>query len=86
MTDDFAARRAQYLTEVRGLYRWPRWVGLAACIAGAALFVWPHYDPGAPRAAVEAGLGLAAAGWVIFITVIIRRTRWVRAHPFDPKS
>jgi hypothetical protein len=45
-----------------------------------------HRAGSAPFWAVVAGLVTIGAGWLLFAYVIIRRTRYVRAHPFDPQS
>jgi len=57
-----------------------------ACLVGAILLVWGRVVEGAPFWAVVAGLAIIGVGWSLFAYVIIRRTRYVRAHPFDPQS
>ena len=80
------ARRAVYADSVRGLARRERGAGFVACLVGALLLIWGRTVPGAPFWAVVAGLVTIGAGWLLFAYVIIRRTRYVRAHPFDPQS
>jgi cytochrome c-type biogenesis protein CcmH/NrfF len=41
---------------------------------------------GAPAWAVPVAFLVIGAAWALFAYVIIRRTRYVRAHPFDPQS
>jgi len=41
---------------------------------------------GAPAWAVPVAFLVIGAAWSLFAYVIIRRTRYVRAHPFDPQS
>ncbi|HWT50784.1 MAG TPA: hypothetical protein VN113_01220, partial [Caulobacter sp.] len=53
---------------------------------GAILLIWGRTAPGAPFWAVVAGLVTIGVGWLLFAYVILRRTRYVRAHPFDPQS
>lgn len=87
MTDSaLDARRAAYFDTVKSLGRRERGLGLLACLAGAMLLIWGRSTPSAPIWAVIAGLITIGAGWLLFAYVIIRRTRYVRAHPFDPQS
>lgn len=87
MTDNaLNARRAAYYDTVKSLGRRERGLGLLACLAGALLLIWGRSAEGAPFWAVIAGLVTIGAGWLLFAYVIIRRTRYVRAHPFDPQS
>jgi len=80
------ARRAAYYDTVKSLGRRERGLGLLACLAGALLLIWGRSAPGAPFWAIVAGLVTIGVGWLLFAYVIIRRTRYVRAHPFDPQS
>jgi hypothetical protein len=88
MIDDSAlkARKAAYIDTVRGLCRRERGLGFVACLLGAILLIWGRTVPGAPSWAVVAGLVTIGVGWLLFAYVIIRRTRYVRAHPFDLQS
>ena len=88
MIDDSAlnTRRAAYADTIRSLGRRERGIGFVACLMGALLLVWGRTVAGAPFWAVIVGLMGIAAGWLLFAYVIIRRTRYVRAHPFDPQS
>ncbi|WP_421737894.1 hypothetical protein [Caulobacter sp.] len=88
MIDDSAlnTRRAAYADTIRSLGRRERGIGFAACLLGALLLIWGRTVVGAPQWAVVAGLVTIAAGWLLFAYVIVRRTRYVRAHPFDPQS
>lgn len=89
MTDDpeLLAKRAAYIDTLRGLHRRERLVGFVLILAGF-LLVMPAYNEAWiwPHAAILAGYGLIAAGWVAFVYVIWRRTAWRRANPFDPKA
>jgi hypothetical protein len=87
MIDDSAlnTRRAAYADTIRSLGRRERGIGFVACLMGALLLVWGRTVAGAPFWAVVVGLMGIAAGWLLFAYVIIRRTRYVRAHPFDPQ-
>ena len=88
MSDDpqLLARRVAYAQTVRGLYRVERLTGLAACLVGALVLIWGRMASAAPSWAAPVGLVTIAAGWLLFAYVILRRTRYVRAHPFDPQS
>jgi Flp pilus assembly protein TadB len=88
MIDDSALnlRRAAYADTIRSLGRRERVFGFVACLVGALLLIWGRTVAGAPFWAVVVGLVGIAAGWLLFAYVIIRRTRYVRAHPFDPQS
>jgi hypothetical protein len=83
---DLNTRRAAYADTVRGLYRRERGIGFVACLIGAVLLIWGRTVAGAPQWAVIAGLVTIGAGWLLFAYVILRRTRYVRVHPFDPQS
>jgi hypothetical protein len=88
MTDDpqLLAKRVAYVKTIRGLYRNERVAGLIGCLVGALLLIWGRQVAGAPAWAAPTGLVTIGAAWVLFAYVILRRTRYVRAHPFDPQS
>ncbi len=88
MSDDSALdfRRTAYADTIRSLGRRERGAGFVACLVGALLLIWGRTVAGAPFWAVVVGLLGIGAGWLLFAYVIIRRTRYVRAHPFDPQS
>jgi hypothetical protein len=86
LSDDLSARRAAYLATIKGLYRKERVLGFVACLAGVLLLIWGREVPGAPAWAAPTGLLVIGAGWLLFAYVIVRRTRYVRTHPFDPQS
>jgi hypothetical protein len=80
-----AARRA-YVAAVRAYARGLQNAGFVACAVGVVVMVAGHYVRGAPGWAVYAGLVVIFAGWALFAFAIVRRTAYVRAHPFDPDS
>ncbi len=88
MTDDpqLIARRVAYVKTIQALYRTERMAGLVGCLLGALLLIWGRQAPGAPSWAVPFAFLVIGAAWSLFAYVIIRRTRYVRAHPFDPQS
>ena len=88
MNDDpkLLERRVAYVKTIRSLHRNERVAGLVGCLVGALLLIWGRQAVGAPAWAAPTGLVTIGAGWLLFAYVIIRRTRYVRAHPFDPQS
>ena len=88
MTDDpqLLAKRVAYVKTIRGLYRNERIAGLVGSLVGALLLIWGRMGQGAPAWAVPVAFLVIGAAWALFAYVIIRRTRYVRAHPFDPQS
>jgi hypothetical protein len=88
VTDDseLLSRRVAYVKTIRALYRNERIAGLVGCLIGAMLLIWGRQVAGAPAWAVPVGFLVIGAAWSLFAYVIIRRTRYVRAHPFDPQS
>lgn len=80
------AKRIAYIDTLRGLYRRERLAGLVLILVGFALVAPSWWIWNWSHLAIQAGYGLIAAGWVIFIYVIWRRTAWRRANPFDPKA
>ncbi|WP_426011904.1 hypothetical protein [Caulobacter sp. DWR2-3-1b2] len=79
-------KRVAYVKTLRGLYRGERAVGMMASLIGVLLLIWGRQVAGAPAWAVPTGLVTIGAAWLLFAYVIYRRTRYVRAHPFDPQS
>lgn len=79
-------KRVAYVKTIRALYRNERIAGLVGCLVGALLLIWGRQSVGAPAWAAPTGLVTIGAGWLLFAYVIYRRTRYVRAHPFDPQS
>jgi len=88
VTDDpqLLARRVAYVKTIRGLYRNERIAGLVGSLIGAPLLIWGRMSPEASAWAVPVAFLVIGAAWVLFAYVILRRTRYVRAHPFDPQS
>ena len=79
-------RQAAYIDGIRGLYRRERTLGFVACLAGVMILAWSRLRFDAPPWAMWAGLAIIAAGWILFVYVLVRRSAWVRAHPFDPEA
>ena len=88
MSDDpkLVSKRVAYVQTIRALHRNERIAGLVGCLVGALLLIWGRLSAGAPVWAAPTGLVTIGAGWLLFAYVILRRTRYVRAHPFDPQS
>ena len=79
-------KRVAYVKSIRALHRNERIAGLLGCLVGALLLIWGRQVAGAPAWAVPVAFLVIGAAWSLFAYVIIRRTRYVRAHPFDPQS
>jgi hypothetical protein len=79
-------KRVAYVKTIRALYRPERMAGMAGCLIGALLLIWGRQVADAPVWAAPTGLVTIGAAWLLFAYVIYRRTRYVRAHPFDPQS
>ncbi len=87
MGDDLVLliRRAAYVDEIRCVALRARKVGLAALFLGFVTLVWAVWrGPGMDSDAAHSGEAAIVLGWVLFIYVMLKRTRYVRAHPFDP--
>lgn len=78
-------RKAAYIDAIRRLHRNKRSAGFVACLLGVLVLAWSRFSPTAPQWAQWIGLSVIAAGWLLFTYVIVSRTRYVRAHPFDPQ-
>ena len=81
-------RRIAYLNALRQVGYWPRTLGFAFCLVGAILLIYASYKvPGGAFSSFGyTALGVIVVGWVLFAYSLIARTRYVRAHPFDPKA
>jgi uncharacterized membrane protein len=84
MADDKSkALRAQYVSSVRKLHRHKQSAALIGCVVGVLLMMSSNYITGAPSWLRFAGLAVVAASWMTFIYVLVSRTRYVRANPFQ---
>ncbi len=75
-------RRIAYIDHLRGLHRFERLVGLIIILIGVAIVVTSTYTP-LPKMAVLLAYAMLAAGWVVFFYVILKRTAWRKANPFE---
>jgi hypothetical protein len=88
MSDDHAReaevlkRRIAYIDHLRSLHRFERNLGLGVILLSAAIVMTAQFMP-LPKLLVLTGFSLLAAGWVISIYVIWKRTVWRRANPFE---
>jgi len=78
------AALAAYKAELRGLARGWRLLGFALIVAGVAGQFYLRANGLEERALSAATWGLIAAGWVIFIAVIVHRTRHHKARMAEP--
>jgi hypothetical protein len=81
-------RRIAYLKALRQVGYWPRTLGFAFCLVGAILLIYASYKvPGGAFSSFGyTALGVIVVGWALFAYSLIARTRYVRAHPFEPKA
>jgi hypothetical protein len=79
-------RKAVYIDHISGMYRRERTIGVIGCLVGVLLLFWSRFRGDAPHWAMIPALVIIAAAWLLFAYVILRRTAWVRAHPFNPDA
>ena len=81
----FMIRRAAYVGEIRALGLRVRRAGLTVELLGVLAFVWAALrGPGMHSRIAHTAEAAIVLGWLLLAYVMIRRTRYVRAHPFDP--
>jgi hypothetical protein len=82
----FMIRRAAYVDEIRSVALRERRIGWAALVLGIAALIWAAWDGLSLHARLahvaEAAVLLGSALW---FHVMIKRTRYARAHPFTPE-
>jgi len=83
---DMAQWRVAYIDTVRNLHKRERHIAMAGCLLGVLLMAAGGFMEGAPSWLRWAGLAVIAPSWALFVYVVVSRTRYVRAHPFDPGS
>jgi hypothetical protein len=76
-------RRIAYIDHLRGLHRFERIVGLVVILMGVAIIVAESYLRTLPHILLIGAWAMLAAGWIIFIYVIFKRTAWRKANPFE---
>ncbi|WP_411340364.1 hypothetical protein V6U71_21745 [Sphingopyxis sp. J-6] len=78
--------REQYIAyrrELRGVARWSRLAGFVLVVIAFALFVWPQSGGPwmlGPLRTETWGWTALVGGWLIWIAVIVRRTRYHKAR------
>ena len=88
MHDDLVLliRRAAYVDEIRLVAIRARKVGLAVLVMGLTIFAWAAWrGPGVHSGLAHSAEAAIVLGWALFVYVMFKRTRYVRAHPFDPE-
>ncbi len=88
MHDDLVLliRRAAYVDEIRSVALRARKIGYAIILLGLMTFVWAAWrGPGVHSELAHSAEAAIVLGWALFIYVMFKRTRYVRAHPFDPE-
>jgi hypothetical protein len=88
MIDDpnYIPKRIAYIDAVRSLHKNKRMAGLVGCLLGLLLLAWAEFRSASPHWALVSGVAVIAVSWALFAYVIVARTRYVRAHPFDLES
>lgn len=82
----FMIRRGAYVSEIRAVALRTRRLGWIALFLGAVTFAWAALrGPGVHSHMAHEAEAAFALGWALFMYVMVRRTRYVRAHPFDPE-
>jgi hypothetical protein len=82
----FMIRRAAYVDEIRSVALRERRVGWAALLLGVAAFIWAAWDgPGVHSRTAHTAEAAIALGSALFFLAMFKRTRYARAHPFDPE-
>ena len=81
-------RKIAWLRAVRQAGYWSRTIGFALCLVGAVLLIWAsQFVPGGAFSAFGyTALSVIFAGWGLFGYSVIARTRYVRAHPYEPQN
>jgi len=88
LADDlvFMIRRAAYVDEIRSVGWRARRAGWLALLLGAATFAWAALEgPGPESGLARWAMAAVALSGALFSYVQVRRTEYVRAHPFDPE-
>jgi hypothetical protein len=81
-------RRLAYIDQVRAIARRERNLGFVCCLLGVLGLAFAAYrlEAGAFSTPGVIALATIVFGWALFAYAIVKRTRYVRAHPFDPTT
>ena len=83
----FLVRRAAYIDEIRCVALRARRMGWAVLFLGLATLAWAALrGPGVHSRPAHWGEAAIIIGWGLFFYAMIRRTRYVRTHPFAPND
>jgi hypothetical protein len=80
------ARRAGYLEAMRAQGRSVRLAGFIASLLGVLILVLARFRFGGAPWLLWTGVVVIGFGWSCFIYALVRRLRWIRAHPYDPNA
>jgi hypothetical protein len=89
VSDDivFMIRRAAYVSDVRAVALRARRIALLALMIGVATLAWAVLrGPGVHSRQAHWGEAAIGLSWLLLAYVLFRRTRYVRANPFDPSD
>ncbi|MDG2521997.1 hypothetical protein P7B02_10650 [Caulobacter segnis] len=83
---DLVQRQTDYVQTLRTMGKRERTLGLVASLIGVLMLMWATYRGEGARSLLGfSGVGVVALGWVLFVSVVVRRARFVRSNPF-PQS
>ena len=83
----FMVRRAAYIDEIRAVALRARRMGWAALLLGIGTIAWAALrGPGVHSRPAHWGEAAILLAWALFFYAMIRRTRYVRTHPFHPND
>jgi hypothetical protein len=82
----FMIRRAAYVDEIRSVARRERRIGWTALVLGVLTLAWAWLEgPGMHSRVAHTAEAAIVLSSLLFFWAMFRRTRYVRAHPFDPE-
>ena len=79
-------RRAAYLDMLRSQGRATRTAGLVASLVGVLILALGRFRLGGAPWLLWTGVVVIGFGWSCFVYALVRRSRWFRAHPYDPNA
>ena len=85
---ELIAKQMAYVDTIRAIGVRERNLGFLLCLGGSLALIWisVQTEAGAISAIGFTALAVIFVGWGLFFYSIVKRTRYVRAHPFDPNA
>jgi len=75
---DYIKKRIAYVDAVRSIHPNKKTAGLIGCLIGVLLLAWARFREGSPHWMLWAGLVVVATSWLLFLFVVLARTRVMR--------